>query len=176
MTSVRVAVLTVSDGVARGEREDRGGPAIAEWCAAHGHAVVARAVVADESLAIVRTLLAWCDGDACDVALCTGGTGLGPRDVTPEAVRALVEREVPGLAERLRVPELDRFPRAALSRAIAGVRHRTLVVALPGSPSGVRDGLAALAPVLDHAVAIVRDHPTDHSPGAPASRAEPGAA
>ena len=173
---MRVAVLTVSDGVARGERDDRGGPAIADWCAAHGHDVVARAVVADESLAIVRTLLAWCDGDACDLVLCTGGTGLAPRDVTPEALRAVLEREAPGIAERLRVAELERFPRAALSRGVAGVRHRTLVIALPGSPSGVRDGLAALAPLLDHAVAIVRDRPTDHSPGAPPTRAEPGAA
>ncbi len=164
--SVRVAVLTVSDGVARGHREDRGGPAIADWCTAHGHAVVAQAVVPDASVPIVQRLLAWCDGDAVDVVFCTGGTGLAPRDRTPEAVRAVIEREVPGLAERMRVPEIDRFPRAALSRALVGVRHRTLVVAFPGSPNGVRDGLAVLAPVLDHAVAIVRDRATDHSPGA----------
>jgi molybdenum cofactor synthesis domain-containing protein len=170
---VRVAVLTVSDGVARGLREDRGGPAIVDWCAAHGHAVVARAVVPDGTLAIVQRLLAWCDGDVADVVLVTGGTGLAPRDLTPEALRAVAEREVPGLAERLRVPELDRFPRAALSRSLAIVRARTLVVALPGSPNGVREGLAALAPLLDHAVAIVRDAPTDHSPGAPAARPVP---
>jgi molybdenum cofactor synthesis domain-containing protein len=128
--------------------------------------VVARAVVPDATVPIVQRLLAWCDGDLADAVIATGGTGLAPRDVTPEALRAVLEREVPGLAERLRVPELDRFPRAALSRSLVGVRARTLVVALPGSPSGVRDGLAALVPVFTHAVAIVRDQPTDHSPGA----------
>lgn len=170
---MRVAVLTVSDGVARGLREDRGGPAIVEWCTAHGHDVVAQGVVPDESLAIVQRLLAWCDGDVADLVVTTGGTGLGPRDTTPEALQAVLERTIPGLGERLRVPELDRFPRAALSRSLAGVRARTLVVALPGSPNGVREGLAALVPVLDHAVAIVRDHPTDHSPGAPAGAPVP---
>ena len=165
---MRVAVLTVSDGVAHGLREDRGGPAIVDWCTAHGHAVVATAVVGDEVVPIVQRLLDWCDGREVDLVVCTGGTGLAPRDRTPEALRAVLEREVAGLAERLRVPELDRFPRAALSRSIVGVRHRTLVVALPGSPNGVRDGLAALAPVLEHAVAIVRDQPTDHSPGSAA--------
>lgn len=170
---MRVAVLTVSDGVARGLREDRSGPAIIEWCEAHGHTVVVHAVVPDGTLPIVQRLLAWCDADVVDVVLATGGTGLAPRDVTPDAMRAVAEREVPGLAERLRIPELDRFPRAALSRSLAIVRARTLVVALPGSPSGVRDGLASLAPVLEHAVAIVRDTPTDHSPGAPAPHAAP---
>jgi molybdenum cofactor synthesis domain-containing protein len=113
----------------------------------------------------VRTLLAWCDGDRADVVLTTGGTGLSPRDVTPEATRVVLEREAPGISERLRGVELERFPRAALSRGVAGIRGSTLVINLPGSTSGVRDGLAALEAILAHAVAIVRDAPTDHSPG-----------
>jgi molybdenum cofactor synthesis domain-containing protein len=163
---MRVAILTISDAVSRGAREDASGAAIADWCSAGGHAVAERDTVPDESPAIVRTLVRWCDEDAADLVLTTGGTGLSPRDVTPEATRAVLEREAPGIAERLRVACMDRFPRSALSRGLAGVRARTLVVNLPGSPGGVRDGLAALEPIVEHAVRIVRDEPTDHSPGA----------
>ncbi|MCC6931469.1 MAG: MogA/MoaB family molybdenum cofactor biosynthesis protein [Gemmatimonadaceae bacterium] len=169
---MRLAILTVSDAGARGLRADASGDAIAAWAAAHGHTLAARRLVADESVAIVQALVAWCDGDEADVVFTTGGTGLSPRDVTPEATRAVLEREAPGLAERMRGVEIERFPRAALSRAIAGTRARTLIVNLPGSTSGVRDGLAALEPVLEHAVAVIRDHSTDHSPGA-AGRAAP---
>ncbi len=95
--------------------------------------------------------------------LTTGGTGLSPRDVTPEATRAVLEREAPGIAERLRVTSIERFPRAALSRGLAGTRHRTLIVNLPGSPGGVSDALAALDPIVNHAVAILRGDATDHS-------------
>ncbi|MFP5356195.1 MAG: molybdenum cofactor biosynthesis protein B [Gemmatimonadota bacterium] len=164
---MRIAILTISDAGARGRRTDTSGDAIAAWAGAHHASVTARRVVPDESVEIVRALLEWCDGDEADVVITTGGTGLSPRDVTPEATRAVLEREAPGIAERLRGVELERFPRAALSRGVAGTRARTLVINLPGSTGGVRDGLAALEPVLSHAVAIVRDQATDHSPGAP---------
>lgn len=166
---MRVAILTVSDAGARGLRADTSGDAVAAWAEARGDRVAARRIVPDERVEIVRALLAWCDGDEADVVFTTGGTGLSPRDVTPEATQVVLERPAPGLAERMRAVELERFPRAALSRGVAGVRARTLVINLPGSTGGVRDGLAALADILSHAVAIVRDSPTDHSPGAPRS-------
>ena len=159
---MRIAILTISDAGARGERADGSGDAISAWASARGDAVVSRVLVPDESVAIVRQLLAWCDGDEADLVLTTGGTGLSARDVTPEATRAVLEREAPGLVERIRVATIDRFPRAALSRAVAGSRHRTLVVNLPGSPGGVRDALAALDPIVGHAVAVLRGSVTEH--------------
>lgn len=160
---LRVAVLTISDAGARGEREDRSGAECARWAAERGYDVAARAVVPDERAAIVRQLLAWCDDDAVDLLLTTGGTGLGPRDVTPEATRAVLEREALGIAERLRASCMERFPRAALSRGLAGARGRTLVVNLPGSTGGVRDFLAALAPIVDHACAVLGGRVTEHA-------------
>ena len=159
---MRVAVLTVSDAASRGERLDTSGDAIVGWAEARGAQVVDRTLVPDESNQIVPVLLSWCDGDVADLVLTTGGTGLSPRDITPEATRAVIEREAPGIAERLRVTSIERFPRSALSRGLAGVRNRSLVVNLPGSPGGVRDALAALDPIIDHAVEIVRGTPTDH--------------
>ena len=163
---MRIAVLTISDAGARGQRADTSGEAIAQWVTAHGHELAARALVADDTDAIVRQLLAWCDGDSADLVLTTGGTGLSPRDVTPEATRAVLEREAPGIGEMIRASSVARFPRAALSRGTAGTRARTLVVNLPGSPGGVRDGLAALEPIVEHAVAIVRGDAGEHGAGA----------
>jgi molybdopterin adenylyltransferase len=157
---MRIAILTVSDAGARGEREDRSGDTIAAWAAGRGDRVVDRMLVPDESGQIVPALLSWCD--LADLVLTTGGTGLSPRDNTPEATRVVIEREAPGISERIRILSIESFPRAALSRGIAGVRHRTLVINLPGSPGGVRDALAAIEPIVEHAVQIVRGTPTDH--------------
>jgi len=159
---VRLAVLTISDAGARGERADTSGDAIVAWASERGYAIAARALVPDDSGEIVRQLLAWCDADSADLVLTTGGTGLSPRDNTPEATRAVLDRDADGIAERLRVACIDGFPRAALSRGVAGSRARTLIVNLPGSPGGVRDALHALVPIVDHAVSIVRGEKTDH--------------
>jgi len=163
---MRVAVLTISDAGSRGERADGSGDAIAAWVRARGATLSARALVGDDTADIARQLVAWCDGDTADLVLTTGGTGLSPRDVTPEATRAALEREAPGLSELIRASAFVNFPRAALSRGVAGIRGRTLVVNLPGSTRGVTDGLAAMEPIVDHAVAIVREDLTEHSGGA----------
>ena len=157
-----MSVLTVSDTASRGERADGSGDAIAGWVAASGHVLVSRAVVPDRGEAIVRQLVSWCDAGDVDVVLTTGGTGLSPGDVTPEATRVVLEREAPGIAERLRVLMVERFPRAALSRGVSGVRGRTIVVNLPGSTGGVLDGLAGLEPILVHASMVVRGEAGDH--------------
>ena len=162
---MRLAILTTSDAGARGERADTSGDAIVAWCRARGGEVVARELVPDDTAEIVRVLTRWSDDDTADVIFTTGGTGLSPRDVTPEATRAVIERDAPGLAERMRVACMSSFPRAALSRGISGTRARTLIINLPGSPGGVRDGLTALEPIIDHAVNILRGEQTDHEPG-----------
>jgi molybdenum cofactor synthesis domain-containing protein len=160
---VRVAILTCSDAAARGAREDVSGEVAARWAEERGATVAARALLPDDAGAIAGQLAAWCDGDVAELVLTTGGTGLSPRDVTPEATRAILEREAPGIAERIRALTLVSFPRSALSRGLAGTRARTLIVNLPGSPGGVRDALAALDPIVEHACAILRDRPTDHT-------------
>lgn len=159
---MRVAILTISTAGARGDRKDTSGDAIAAWARDHQHELVARELVTDDVNAIVRKLLAWCDDGQVDLVLTTGGTGLSPTDRTPEATAVVIERDAPGIAEWLRASAVNRFPRAALSRGRSGVRNKTLIVNLPGSPGGVKDSLAALDPMVDHAVAVLRGEVGDH--------------
>jgi molybdopterin adenylyltransferase len=160
---IRLAILTISDAGTRGERSDSSGDLIASWAREHGYTITERALIPDETGRIAGTLSQWADGDRADLILTTGGTGLTERDVTPEATRAILTKEAPGIAEALRMTAFPRFPRAALSRGAAGVRGKTLIVNLPGSPGGVRDGLAVLAIFVEHAVELVRGVRTEHS-------------
>ena len=153
---IRVGILTVSTLGAAGKREDASGDAIVAWAVARGYRVAVRDLVPDDTAGVARRLAEWSDGGAVDLVLTTGGTGLTPTDRTPEATRAVIEREAPGIAEYLRASSWGTFPRAALARGVAGVRGRTLIVNLPGSTGGVRDYLAALEQVVEHAVDLVR--------------------
>ncbi len=161
--TLRVAVLTVSDAASRGARKDTSGERIMEWAAIHGWPVVSRETAPDEPDTVVRFLAQWADGGEVDLILTTGGTGLSPRDRTPEATRAVIDREVPGIPEALRGAAHRATPRAVLSRGVAGLRGRTLIVNLPGSEGGVSDGLSVLDPIVEHAVAIARGDPVDHT-------------
>ncbi|MBN1964636.1 MAG: MogA/MoaB family molybdenum cofactor biosynthesis protein [Anaerolineae bacterium] len=168
---MRIGILTISDRSAHGERADASGPLIAgivteAWADA---AVTQRLIIPDDRATIAQTLLTWSDGGDLDVILTTGGTGFAPRDVTPEATRAVIEREAPGLAEAMRAASLLVTPHAMLSRAVCGIRGRTLIVNLPGSPKAVRENLAVILPVLPHAVELLRDAPQAEAGHRPAS-------
>jgi molybdopterin adenylyltransferase len=160
---IRVAILTVSDKSSRGEREDAGGPAIREVLGGQEVEFVDYRVVPDEQHDIAEALFHFSERADVDLILTTGGTGLAPRDVTPQATLGTVEYEVPGLAEAMRAESLKVTPAAMLSRGVAGVRNRTLIVNLPGSPKAVRETLAVIAPALEHAVRTLRGEVGEHS-------------
>lgn len=164
MEPIRLALLTVSDSVARGTRDDTSGDAVAEWARSRGHSLIERDVETDDQERIALWLAALADGGAVDVVLTTGGTGFTARDVTPEATREVVERLAPGIAEVLRADGAKSTPASWLSRGVAGIRRRTLIVNLPGSTSGVRDGLSVLDRVLEHAVQLLRGADTGTHP------------
>ena len=161
--TLRFGIITLSDRSSRGEREDLSGPALASFLQAENCSVLKKLILPDDESAIRKTLIEWADSGNFDVILTTGGTGFAPRDVTPEATRAVIDRDAPGLAETMRSESLKKTPHAMLSRAVAGIRGRTLIVNLPGSPKGAVENLQTILPVLPHAVQLLADDPGSES-------------
>lgn len=153
---MRAAILTLSDKGSRGERTDESGPALAAWLAERGVRTVHARVIPDEFEQIVILLSDWADRDMADLILTTGGTGVSPRDVTPEATMQVCRRLIPGIGELMRLKSLEITPMAALSRAVAGIRNQSLIINLPGSPKGALENLAAVWPVIGHGVEKIR--------------------
>jgi len=160
---IRFGILTLSDRSSRGERADSSGPALARLIEAQGWIVAKQSLLPDDESAIRQILTEWADGGELNVILTTGGTGFAPRDVTPEATRAVVDREAPGLAEAMRGESLKITPHAMLSRIVTGIRKKTLIVNLPGSPKGAVENLQVILPVLPHAIQLLRDDPQSES-------------
>jgi len=168
---MRAAVLTVSDRSARGEREDASGPALVAVLEAHGWSVIQTAIVPDEPGLIRARLREWADSGEIDLILTTGGTGLSPRDRTPEATLEVLERQAPGLAEAIRAVSLRQTPHAMLSRGVAGTRRAALIVNLAGSPKAAKEGLEVILPALPHAIALLTDQPESEAGHHPPSGA-----
>ena len=157
--SLRFAVLTVSDRSARGERPDVSGPALIEMIKRQGWEVIRQTILPDDFSLLSESLESWSDRDDIDVILITGGTGFSPRDVTPEATRAVIERDAPGLAEAMRAASAAKSPHAMLSRAVTGIRGRVLIINLPGSPRAAVENFQVVMPALEHAVKLLREDP-----------------
>jgi molybdenum cofactor synthesis domain-containing protein len=161
--TLRVGILTLSDRSASGERADVSGPALADLIRAQGWSVAKQEILPDDESTICATLIQWADHGQVDLILTTGGTGFSPRDVTPEATSAVIRRDAPGLAEAMRAESLKKTPHAMLSRAVAGIRGRTLIVNLPGSPKGALENLQTILPVIPHAVQLLIDDPNSEA-------------
>jgi len=161
--TLRFGILTLSDRSSRGERADSSGPALTLLIQAEGWSVTKQSILPDEESAIREILVNWADSAELDVILTTGGTGFSPRDVTPEATRAVIEREAPGLSEAMRAASLKITPHAMLSRIVTGIRRKTLIINLPGSPKGAVENLQVILPVLSHAVQLLQDDPASES-------------
>jgi molybdopterin adenylyltransferase len=156
---IRFGILTLSDRSARGERPDTSGLELARLVQAEGWPVINQAILPDDESAIRATLIEWVDSGEMDVILTTGGTGFSPRDVTPEATRAVIDREAPGLAEAMRAASLKITPHAMLSRVVTGIRKKTLIINLPGSPKGAVENFQVVLPVLGHAIKLLQESP-----------------
>jgi len=153
---MRVAILTISDSVARGEREDLSGPALVARCRELGWVIASALRCSDDPAAVRSQLRTVCDSGNTDVLLTTGGTGLGPRDTTPEATLDVADRAIPGLAEEIRRKGVEKTPTAVLSRGVSVIRHKSIIINLPGSPKGAVESLDAIASLLPHAVEVLR--------------------
>jgi molybdopterin adenylyltransferase len=159
---LKAAIVTISTSKAAGEGVDESGPALAELAGELDAEVASREIVPDERARIEELFRRLADEERCDLILTSGGTGFAPTDVTPEATRAVIEREAPGIAEAMRAASREHSPHWMLSRAVAGIRGRTLIVNFPGSPKSVRETASAIAPALPHALALLADRPSDH--------------
>ncbi len=160
---ILIGIITVSTRSSRGERPDTSGPALVEAAKQQGWQVIRTAIVPDDLGKLSKTLVEWSDGGEMDVILTTGGTGFSPNDITPEATRAVVQRFTPGLDEAMRTAGLQITPHAMLSRATSGIRARTLIVNLPGSPKGALENLAVITPALPHAVQLLLEDPASEA-------------
>jgi molybdopterin adenylyltransferase len=161
--NIRFGLLTLSDRSARGERADTSAPILADLIRTQNWSVAKQAILPDEEFAIRAIMIEWADGGEVDIILTTGGTGFAPRDVTPEATRAVIQRDAPGLTETMRAESLKKTPHAMLSRSVAGIRGRTLIVNLPGSPKGALENFQTILPVLPHAVQLLTDDPNSEA-------------